>query len=1037
MDPRDASSTQTQSVVPAGMPGSRTRPALVAAGAILLYLLLIDAAVETFWSGAAVRWWVLGTVVLYFGVTAAAWRAWPRDWPRLGWSGRATATAFVLLGLLALTARTRGGSGDGLRLLGLTTSTVLSLAVAGGIVSSCIAVARLRSLPSWAGWMVGAIGAYGVAAFAIGIADGTPLDRLLHGGSFWTALPSWLQGAVVGSLVLAAGALVQLHRAARLPWRVAAFGPPARQLLALALCASLVLPTGAGGVIPGRGGSGTDRAAQAGGSIVSPLQAAGDRFGEAVVGGTTPLRPSQAADRLDFLFDALVAGHRDLPRDTFDPHAMVELAGRDPAAVHRWVRENTQLVPYRGVLRGPVGVLMDRMGNSLDRSLLLVEGLRLAGHQAVLAHGTLSVDAANTLVEQMSARPGRTAPAGPPAEVGGGLDGYAARFNLDPAVVKASTRALLDQSAAVSMALRTRAEQQTKVILDALGRHDSGTNDRESVNALRDHWWVRLGSGSAWTDLDPSVADVGGSLTTPTEVVELGTLDAALFHSVEIRVVVERWSGGRFVESCALKHRLRPMDLAGQSLRLFHVPLHWPANLNLLTEQDPAGRLRTELVGETEWLPMIEVGRTAIKESSFNDTGRINTRPTMGPNGAAAIGRSLGGMFGGLAGGGEPADADTGVLTAEWIDYEVVSPGNTPRRERRQVFDLVGPAARSAGSWAGPGGMENRRLQRALAITSELEILPGAWHVSSAFVAHVAATALENSRQALVGLAAASEDRVRDLAARADLRTGMPSPLHVLALLRSQYALTSGATFLERPNIVARRTGLGVGAGGRFVAREQFDIVVNDVGVLPRRSSDPFLERLRQGVFDTNAEAIIGAANPLVRGERIVNASEALANCIARSRPPRVVRDPRDAGLRSLRLDQDARARIQRDLTQGQVAAIPADDSSLGATWFRIDSRTGRALGIGADGSGQAASEYGEVVVILVHSLGCLGLSATLDDEAFRKAFGGCIIGSDMTAAGFAVRLLMPSYLAFAAVVLEICGAIVLVMMGVFIHLAH
>jgi hypothetical protein len=59
---------------------------------------------------------------------------------------------------------------------------------------------------------------------------------------------------------------------------------------------------------------------------------------------------------------------------------VVEQLGRDPQVLFEWVRDNTWWIPYRGVLRGPAGVLMDRLGNSLDRSLLLDS--RLASHAA-------------------------------------------------------------------------------------------------------------------------------------------------------------------------------------------------------------------------------------------------------------------------------------------------------------------------------------------------------------------------------------------------------------------------------------------------------------------------------------------------------------------------------------------------------------------------------------------------------------------------------------------------------------------------------
>src|SRR5437867_2843850 len=71
-----------------------------------------------------------------------------------------------------------------------------------------------------------------------------------------------------------------------------------------------------------------------------------------------------AASSLQKKFQDLSASYQKLPRDTFDPAAVIEQVGRDPDNLLKWVREQTSWVPYRGCLRGASGVLMDRVGNS-------------------------------------------------------------------------------------------------------------------------------------------------------------------------------------------------------------------------------------------------------------------------------------------------------------------------------------------------------------------------------------------------------------------------------------------------------------------------------------------------------------------------------------------------------------------------------------------------------------------------------------------------------------------------------------------------
>ena len=106
----------------------------------------------------------------------------------------------------------------------------------------------------------------------------------------------------------------------------------------------------------------------------------------------------RAVEKLERLFDALEDIAKEIPRDAFDPQAIVDKVGRDPIALFEWVRDNTYLVPYRGVLRGPIGVLMDRKGNSLDRALLLHQLLVRAGHVVRLATGDLDKSQCELLV---------------------------------------------------------------------------------------------------------------------------------------------------------------------------------------------------------------------------------------------------------------------------------------------------------------------------------------------------------------------------------------------------------------------------------------------------------------------------------------------------------------------------------------------------------------------------------------------------------------------------------------------------------------
>src|SRR5437868_3242467 len=74
-----------------------------------------------------------------------------------------------------------------------------------------------------------------------------------------------------------------------------------------------------------------------------------------------------AREQFDRLGKAMDALDSRLATETYNPAGVISQSGRDPVKLFEWVRDRTAWAPYLGELRGPVGVLMDRTGNSLDR----------------------------------------------------------------------------------------------------------------------------------------------------------------------------------------------------------------------------------------------------------------------------------------------------------------------------------------------------------------------------------------------------------------------------------------------------------------------------------------------------------------------------------------------------------------------------------------------------------------------------------------------------------------------------------------------
>src|SRR5207302_378705 len=110
---------------------------------------------------------------------------------------------------------------------------------------------------------------------------------------------------------------------------------------------------------------------------------------------------AQLRPQLEQTYAEMEKALRALDRERFDVQAVIEKVGRNPGKLFEWVRDQTSPLPYRGALRGSQGVLMERAGNSLDRSLLLSELLQGVGCDVRLANATLSPDQARALLQQI------------------------------------------------------------------------------------------------------------------------------------------------------------------------------------------------------------------------------------------------------------------------------------------------------------------------------------------------------------------------------------------------------------------------------------------------------------------------------------------------------------------------------------------------------------------------------------------------------------------------------------------------------------
>jgi hypothetical protein len=531
-----------------------------------------------------------------------------------------------------------------------------------------------------------------------------------------------------------------------------------------------------------------------------------------------------------------------------------------------------------------------------------------------------------------------------------------------------------------------------------------------------------------WVDLDvlKPLLDAKTTVHDTPAVMTLDEVPKRLVHTTDIRVVVETLESGKLTDTIVLKQGVAPyriLELSIVSLALSHVPSNISNTTELQEQEDPMTYLKSKLLETEEWLPVLTMdrGTKAKKEFVVQNRFTIDGEFTKTNDflealqGFSQVGKGASKSFGGLGGafGGIPTEIGgiqkkepvkeepRKVVTAEWIEYEIKVPGQETKRIRRQIFDLLGPHARSAENTAAFKLTDNRQLELGLALLGETKILSMANSVSPEYVAMLTADALlVNLKQIQILM-----DPKRKTGGAPQFAS-MPGGNYALAAVRDGWRRTQDKVYLDRPNVITMHRGLRVTAS-EIASFNAFDIVYNQVAVNGVSSLDRFRLNVEQGILDTNAEALVigdicRASSPEENCIDIDNASELLASSLARGEEWTVMADRKDG--KQLQASVDVRARVSKAFDEGHFVVFPNDieQISMGSepSWWIIDPKTGRTLGIGPQGWGSDFIEKAieiKIATLIITTVGCLSLAnndASLYACLALGAFGGVALAT-------------------------------------------
>ena len=945
--------------------------------AIAAQVALVDAVIETFRSGSTIRWWVTGSVLVFVAQSVWFWRPGGTLAKRWGWPGAAQWSVAGLLVLLAVTAWLPEGQVNGVRMALQPTSTVLTAAIALAVLLAAYVLVRgLGFLPKTARLVARGVvillAIYALAALGMAIRDQATFASLFQGGAVWQRLPNWLQGTFVGALgLLPLAILAQITRFAETLRRK----EPVRLLVhqTTALVMALVMALSNVILLPRQHQEPVSTVSLAGLAELAERQRAEIAGLLGITAQSSPLTKPEFDRRWTALTMAVQETVNRLDRTSYDPAAVIAQVGRDAKGLFQWVRDNTQLVPYSGVLRGPTGVLMDKVGNSLDRSLLLVSLLQASGSKARLAHAKLSSGQTSELLRRWSsiAVARRQAARNPVEVVKPVIDAYSKTLGLPSADLLSRYGVVQAAAAEVRRATVNRTDEQSRSVAAAVSA--SARTRSNDEQAASDHWWAQLQDGADWLDLDPALpaGSLGDRVLPAAETLAGNKLPPSLYHEVRIKVVIEQTTPTKRQERVVLARTIRPSELFGVPVSISNLPLTSAMPRRLNPEKDPLEGLIRAAEAEKEWVPVLQVGAEFYTDKAFSVHGSIEPLNTAVKRGGPLLPNPVGEVVG-LLGGAEDRQTGgdgEGQLSAEWIDYEIHVPGQQARTVRRELFDEIGPGSRADANPQRHPLAESEVRDRAISLLSYTEILPIVCHLPSSYVFWLKAKALL-ANAPIFKTFLEQKDRLGNAVEVLTKASPIPGPLYDLAVMRHTLNPTGGDSYLAEPNIFSSHAGLSRDGTGSVGVYQAFDIVANRVSVLDAPSLDPFTVRLRQGVYDTNAEAFTLEATACC-GQWAKGVSGAAAAYEASLRSGAVwVRIDSKNQLPTLSVPDDVRARMAADLESGLLIVAPREAGG-DAAWWRVDPVSGETLGVGTRGWGSATTEYSFLTALkeLMHNV--------------------------------------------------------------------
>lgn len=373
-----------------------------------------------------------------------------------------------------------------------------------------------------------------------------------------------------------------------------------------------------------------------------------------------------------------------LDRSQFDPAAL----GRQlqtPETALEWVLDQTRPLDYPGLLRGAEGVLQDRHGNTLDRTLLLAAILQGQGHAVRLVR----TDPASLPAQDASSLPQDPWQALNLDQISETAEQVLRRVFPDQSIERESGDWLTRENAdnrewqARAEQIATSLGQITGLELMAAAQPNSNKADDQAG------WAVEYETESGWQALSLASGRIEKAAAGADRFGALNELPRELLHRLHIEVVALTRQGENLERSVLVDSKLAVSDLTLPLVSIQFLPALGTGNqmlLDALADPDPISQIISSLEEVRTWVPAIRFDGETIMDKGIQPDGTVVDDPFQPPTARAF--RDAAGMLGGLRMGGQPREE---AAASEWlgatIELTYHRPDGHEQRFSRTLFN--------------------------------------------------------------------------------------------------------------------------------------------------------------------------------------------------------------------------------------------------------------------------------------------------------------------------------------------------------------